>query len=212
MADVIRCSLTGTLANGEVWSVNPVYKITTGAVITSVELTAAVAAVNAVSPSVAMRGLWDSAVSLTGCRIEARRHDGTLEGLAEGQRTTAVSGNSPEILPLQSAMVISLNSVAGGARGRGRLYWPACGAVLVGGTHRLLASTVTTLLTDVKTYLQAVGAAIDGAVDETVALAVWSRASASSSLVNRIKIGDILDTQRRRRDAIPETYQQIDYT
>jgi len=53
--------------------------------------------------------------------------------------------------------------------------------------------------------LSAIQAAIDVTLDG-VALAVWSRKNADLYVVNSIQVGDILDTQRRRRDQVIENY------
>jgi hypothetical protein len=39
-------------------------------------------------------------------------------------------------------------------------------------------------------------------------LAVWSRVGSQLNEVNALQVGDVLDTQRRRRDTLVETYQQ----
>jgi len=53
--------------------------------------------------------------------------------------------------------------------------------------------------------LSAIQAAVDVTLDG-VALAVWSRKDLELYVVNSIQVGDILDTQRRRRDATIENY------
>jgi len=40
-------------------------------------------------------------------------------------------------------------------------------------------------------------------------LAVWSRTLATTLGVTRIQMGDVLDTQRRRRDSQVENYQEL---
>jgi len=44
-----------------------------------------------------------------------------------------------------------------------------------------------------------------------VALAVWSRKNADLYVVNSIQTGDVLDVQRRRRDAEVENYNVLAY-
>jgi hypothetical protein len=41
----------------------------------------------------------------------------------------------------------------------------------------------------------------------SVGLSVWSRTGATSHVISKLLVGDVLDTQRRRRDAYQETYQ-----
>lgn len=209
MADLIKVALQGTMPGGEVFSVNPVFKLTTGAVITYAEATAAVAAINALTIPSAILNMITTGCAWTGARLEARSVTGTLEVLAEGTRTTPATGTGPSEKPFQTSMVLSLRTPTPGGRGRGRLYWPATGVGISATTLRVAGANVSTYLAAIKTYLAAVEGAIDGVIDETVALAVWSRTSAQLPLVNSVSMGDILDTQRRRRDAVPEGYTSL---
>lgn len=206
MADLIRLSLFGTLPGGEEWSVNPVYKITSGAVITATEATAAVDAVNGTNALTEVTAVMSTTTFITGCRIEARKATGELETMAEGLRSSPQQGGGGGRLPYQSAMVASLRSLAVGGRGRGRLYWPATGLTLDSATLRINPTVRNAFCLGMKTYLKNLGDAIDGVIDETVALGVWSRTGATVGLVTKILAGDVVDTQRRRRDAIPESY------
>jgi hypothetical protein len=88
---------------------------------------------------------------------------------------------------------------------------PATGTQLVAATNRVTSSQLDGFLTSMKTYLAAVQTAIDTNVDETVGLAIWSRTALSSALVTQLRVGDVVDTQRRRRDAVPETYREVVY-
>lgn len=211
MADVIRASITGTLPGGEVWSVNPVYKITTGSEILAAELTAACAAINALTMPTGLRGAMTAACKITGVVLEARTHAGVLEARAEGLKGTPEAGNGVGNLPFQSAVCFSMRTTAGGTHGRGRIYWPATGVALDSATARIPLGTVTSMLTGAKTWLKQIETAIDSSVDETVALAVWSRTQQSSAIVTRMLVGDVLDVQRRRRDAVHETYSDAVY-
>jgi hypothetical protein len=210
-SDIIRVSIFGSLPGGDVWSVNPVFEITTGQEITYSEAVGAVNAINAVVVPTNLRAIMSASTTVTGCRVEARTYAGVLQAQAEGLRGSPVPGTGSSPLPFQSALVLSLRTAVAGGTGRGRLYWPATGLTLSATTLRPATALVTSFLADFKTYLTAVQAAIDGVVDETVALAVWSRVNASSAVVNRIMAGDVLDVQRRRRDAIPEAYQELSY-
>ena len=211
MADVIRASITGALPGGEVWSVNPVFKLTTGAVVTALELSAAVTAINALTVPAGLLNIMTTTTTVTGVILEARTHAGDLEARAEGLRGTPAAGSSSAAKPLQTSVVCSLRTVAGGAHGRGRLYWPATGVGLVPATSRLDLTNVPAVIAAFKTYLVAIQGAIDASVDETVGLAVWSRTSGSSATVATLRVGDVPDVQRRRRDSITETYTDLSY-
>jgi len=94
-----------------------------------------------------------------------------------------------------------------GASGRGRLYIPATGFAVSPSNLRPLPANVTTALTGTKQYLTALSAAVTANVTDTI-LAVWSRKLATTLGVTRIQMGDVLDTQRRRRDSLIENYQE----
>lgn len=211
MADVIRVSLFGTMPGGEKWSVNPVWSLTTGAVILPSEALAIVAAVNAVPIPTQLKAMMSTETVLTGCRVEARTAAGVLEVQAEGLRSTPLPGSASGNKPFQTSLVLSLRSTDSSARGRGRMYWPATAAVIDPSTLRISAAGLLALVNDTKTYLTALTTAVDSSVDETVALCVWSRTGAKTANVGRIQVGDILDTQRRRRDALPESYQAVSF-
>lgn len=206
MAELIKVSLRGTLPGGEVFSVNPVWKILTGAAITHPEAVDAVNAINAITIPTDVKSMMTSACFWTGCRVEARGIDGTLETLAEGDRATPVAGTGASGKPFQAAMVLSLRTSTPGGRGRGRLYFPATGVGLTASTLRVGAGDQANFLAGLKTYIAAVGTALDASVDESLALAVWSRTAGALPQVNNILLGDILDTQRRRRDSVSESY------
>lgn len=206
MADLIKVSLQGTMPGGEVFSVNPVWKVVTGEVISYAECVAAVTAINAVTIPTELKNMITSSCAWTGCRVEARDIAGNLEALAEGARSTPVVGTSASGKPFQSAMVLSLRTSTPGARGRGRLYFPATGVGLTASTLRVGSGDQANFLAAAKEYIGAVGTALDASVDEDLALAVWSRTGSSLPLVNSVMMGDILDTQRRRRDSVSESY------
>lgn len=211
MADVLRISILGALPTGEEWSVNPVWRIGPPAdVATFGECSAAVNAINALVVPTGVRNMMSGATTITGCRVEARNLDGTLEALAEGGRATPITGQGTQFHPFQTALVTSLRSTAAGASGRGRLYWPATGLSLTSTTLRPDSGTVTSAISGVNSYLEAIETALAASFDaDPLALSVWSRTNASTAPVVRLLMGDVADTQRRRRDTLVETYQQV---
>jgi hypothetical protein len=178
--------------------------------VTSTQVTTIVAAVNAISIPTGLRTVFNTATYVTGARVEARQLLGDLEAIAEGARIPPVAGTGTAHHPGQTAMVSSLRSTFPGARGRGRLYWPASGMILDGATLRVSSANVGTVLAAVDTYLSAIEAAVTASVG-TVRLCVWSRTGNNVHQITRIMVGDVLDTQRRRRDALAETYQEVAY-
>lgn len=133
-------------------------------------------------------------------RVSAIASDGTVvNGASIGTITTPVQGSGTQSMPPQVAMVSSLVTGGRGPRNRGRFYIPAHVPPTTTGIV-LSSSGMTTQNTQTKTAIDAVNA-ISG-----LRCAVVSRTHATYSDVTFVKIGDQLDTQRRRRDGIPETY------
>ena len=95
------------------------------------------------------------------------------------------------------------------------MYLPAFGASL-NATFQLNSPTAAAVATDAKTWLNAIGLQLNAyyasiSSVRTVVLSVRSATDHVCRDVNQIQVGSILDTQRRRRDAIPESYQSVAY-
>lgn len=211
MAEFIRVALLGSNPGGEVWSVNPTFFLLGSPIDVSFSTcTTIAAAVNAITIPTQIRSTWATGTAVTGCRVEARDRNGALEAQAEAQRATPVPGTATNAHPFQTAVVSSLRTATAGASGRGRLYWPATGMPISSATLRPSSSDVGTTLTSVRTILTAISAAIAASALPNN-LSVYSRTQTAFHGVNRILMGDVLDTQRRRRDTTAETYTQLNY-
>lgn len=210
MPALIRVMLKGTMPNGEVWSVNPVWKMDVGDFVTNEELAAAASAIESITYPTTLAALHSTNTRLAGVRLEARELDGTLTAQAERTFGTAFAGTGSVSHPFQTSAVFSLRSGTAGASGRGRAYWPATGVSLDSTTLRIASSVLTSALTGFRTYMLAIEAAITTNVTD-VSLAVWSRKNSALYPVVNVQAGDVADVQRRRRDAVPETYSTLAY-
>ncbi len=121
-----------------------------------------------------------------------------------GRQLTKVMGaavhagtNTDEPLPPQVAVAVSLRTSLATKEGRGRLYLPplATGAEL-GGTIILAAQEA--ILAGAQTALTTMGTAGFPCV-------IYHRGSVSGTMVNRIDVGNVFDTQRRRRNKLVES-------
>lgn len=209
-----RVSILGQFPGGEKWSINPVFDPNGEGLdtVSQANLDAAVAAVNALTIPSALMTLQGSGVTVNGCRIEVRSDtDDRLIGLSTASRATPSGGAGSLKLPTQSAIVVSLRTNTPGGRGRGRLYWPATGVVL-GTDGRISSPTPTAIAADMKTYLLAIRNAL-ATTNPLIGfdLAVRSQASRQTPLVVRLQVGDVVDTQRRRRDAYIESYSSVSF-
>lgn len=209
MASVIRLSILGTMPGGEVWSVNPTwFLLDEPTEVTGTEAQTIATAANAVVVPTGLRAILNTSSFFTGVRVEARHRDGTLEAQGEAVKAVPLAGTGAGNHPYQTSSVTSLRTATAGAKGRGRLYWPATGSGTTASTLRMDATTQTSLLSAVKTYLNLLTPTIAASAGPAE-LSVWSRTTNGFSKVINLRQGDIFDTQRRRRDALAEGYQDL---
>nr|CRY97198.1 hypothetical protein [uncultured prokaryote] len=160
-----------------------------------------------------MVGSADSFMSniVTLQRVDARNVNGGLTtALASAAPATPVTGGggaSGASLPNQCSVVASLRTEEPGARGRGRIYLPTNKAV-VDATGRLPAVSRTQLAAQVELLLNKLNNSAENVTDETgFRLCVVSGVGAGGNFpVTTMRVGDVVDTQRRRRDALVEAY------
>ncbi len=212
MAQILRVSLIGDMPNGEVWSTNPCWEIngTGGAPVSPAQALAIATALNTVAVPSTVTALWAGTTRLTGYRVEARSLAGALESQAEFVRSTPIVGTGTQVHPHSTAMVLSLRTPGVGPSARGRLYWPATGQAISNVDYRVSAANMGTILAGLKTYLSGLEAAIKATLPEAN-LTVWSRKTLNFHDVNSFQLGNVLDVQRRRRDALIEGYSAVAY-
>lgn len=113
-------------------------------------------------------------------------------------------------LPSQCSLVVSLLSDRPrGKASHGRMYLPGVG-LRVEGTGRILASDRTAYVTGLTTFFQPMITAGDKTAGRLILAAKASGAGglnpAQNDYVQSIRVGDIIDTQRRRRNGLSESY------
>lgn len=208
----VRVSILGSAPSGEVWSINPTFDPTgefPGGVNQTL-LDEAADAIAALNPGTQLTNMMSVALTVTGARLEVR-DDVTngLIGISVQQRDVAWAGTGSPLRGTSSALVFSLRTNTPGGSGRGRLYWPAVG-MPVENTTRFSSANTLVALNNMATYLHAMEDALATAFD-TIGfdLAVRSRTTSSTPHVNKLGVGNIIDSQRRRRDKMLEDYQNI---
>lgn len=100
-------------------------------------------------------------------------------------------------LPADVALCVSLRTGLANRRGRGRFFLPQP-AVSVLSTDGRLADAART------TVLDALTAAWTGYNSATASPVVYSRMSRATTVITSFDIGNLMDTQRRRENAITE--------
>lgn len=207
MAQILRVSIRGNMPGGEVWTINPCWEIdgSGGAPVTPATAATIANAIAAVPVSTELKLAMAAGTNVTGCRVEARNLDGTLQSQAEAVKGTPDAGTGTAVHPYGTAITLSLRTPGAGGSARGRLYWPATGQGLNPADYRLSTSNATNLLTGFKTYLSGIESAIKVSLPNAN-LTVWSRKTANFFNVTQLQLGNVLDSQRRRRDTLVEAY------
>lgn len=100
-------------------------------------------------------------------------------------------------LPPQCACVVSLRTALFTKRGRGRFYLPAFSTDKV-AAGRILAAAVTQVATAAQKMVQSLNGA-------GYTVCVYHRDTKTHDNVVTVDVGDVFDTQRRRRDKLIET-------
>lgn len=214
MSRYLRVSIQGGLPGDEVWSVNPVFApLMPPFTADETKLAQVAQSIATLTIPPTLLSLLSSSATVASVRCEARSESFELETVGEYFRPTALAGSGTASKANQSAVTLSLRTAGVGARARGRLYWPALAATLSATTGRITSPSAANMAEAGSQYLQlianAIGALITGV--DTWGPVVYSRVGGSSRMVNAVWCGDVLDTQRRRRDTLPENYARNPY-
>lgn len=209
-----RLRIQGSLPQGEVWSINPSF---IGNFDTSPPSTAALEdwAQNAAdflqtSTPTNLLGVLSSAATIDSVRAEAYGTDGRLENYAEAPLTASRAGTGTLNCPVITSLVCSLYTGIPGRSFRGRFYWPGLGLGLDADTGRIPITAAATLAGDFNTML--VGLQASAPSTPALVLGVYSKTRGSGTAVTQLRVGDIPDSWRGRRDAVQEAYALSAYT
>ena len=208
----VRVGIQGSAVGGEVWSVNYVIDPTLefGTTVSQPALDAAAAAIAALNPGLSSLGLMSTLLTINSCRLEVRDDvTDALIGLSVQGRAVPLPGTLAPQCPYQAAVVVSLRTNTPGGSGRGRIYWPAAGSRL-NSSARMAVVDRDQFAGEQVTYVHAMESALATAFP-TIGfdLAVRSKTTRTTPHVTRIQVGDVVDTQRRRRDKLAESYVSV---
>lgn len=215
----LRIRPLGTVPSvGEKWTISPAYRWVPSSGTFNQEQLQSLANRLVTNISNATLGqlqnCLSSSVNITGWRVEQYNEEEQLQASAEATYGTALVGATGATKSLQDAVVCSLRTYTPGARGRGRVYWPA--AAVAASNFRINAPTITQLVTSFRNLFLAIQAEINA---EALAngylnvaeLAVRSVTTHECLKVVQLQVGDVIDTQRRRRDKVTETRVALTY-
>jgi len=114
---------------------------------------------------------------------------------------TDTNGNNSSDQPLTTTYRISLDDATRNQRHKGGFY-PPRSAYTVQGDGRVGATAAGQMLNAAQTLVEGINA-LSG---DNIKVAVWSRRDHATHVVSRIRVGDIPDNIRRRKNAMHEGY------
>jgi len=103
-----------------------------------------------------------------------------------------------ETLPPQISLAVTLRTALATRAGRGRFYLPPFSVAQM-DTGRLPSATQTDVLDQVKQMF-------DSLIGNGHTPVIYHRTAASTTPITTLAVGDVYDTQRRRRDSYVEAY------
>lgn len=210
---VNRITISGTMYGGsEIW--------TTG-------FYAGGTATDAPAPSDAMAEMiadeWETFFTATGTaisylwktatiKVTPIAADGNIDipGIRSFSYPTAIAGQSGGAgNPPQVALVATLVADSGvGLAGKGRMFIPGLTAG-VDSTGHIPTGTANTVAAGIATFLGNVNASFDNpgqAINASHRPIVIGQPTPINRVLTSVKVGNVYDTQRRRRNALAETY------
>jgi hypothetical protein len=145
-----------------------------------------------------IKSIYSSSTKYVGCNVDLIGMSGTI--LTHKERAIAPQGgtSTSQPLPTEVAVVVSLRSTLESRSGRGRMYLPAPSSGTLTDNGRMTISSQNTVADQAQVFLSALGSALVNVVA--------SKTMAVHSIVTQLKVGDVFDAQRRRRDAHQEVY------
>lgn len=148
---------------------------------------------------VKLKTLKLSPINDTGHVIESRTTLSTAN--------TDLPGNAiGAIMPLQNSVVASWDTPVVGRRGRGRIYLPPVVSGVMGSHGRLDPTWVGDAATNVKALLEGLSYTAIEVGAANVRPIVTGSPWTSYGMITELRVGDLVDTQRRRRRQLVEVY------
>lgn len=199
--------IDGTLGVSERWSVGICFaKDPQGGLVTATQLETWLAGVESYLVSLpttnSLRTMLGSAGKITQARAYYYPASGPAVQSSTNVFSSPIGQSSTTTKPPQCALAITLQTQVQSPAGRGRIYWPCLTGTINDST--LKVSGIGSPAQDFAAFLAAVSDA--AGADGPLFPSVYSPSTDSVTPVTFVRAGDVLDTQRRRRDKLVETY------
>lgn len=202
-----RVTISGTLGSAadEAWSVSLHYQEQGGGAVTEQGLLT-LWAQQAATYLQGLIGGNGTLIDLAGGGTKANlvtvyAYGDTGPAIASASAPCTFQGNGSAFKPPQCAVAFSLITGVPGASRRGRIYWPAIGAT-IGATLRL--ANVQATADQAAALVEGLGAV--AAFAEPMQPVVYSPTLDVNTPIIAVRVGNVVDTQRRRRDRLVEAY------
>lgn len=143
---------------------------------------------------------------------------GTPVRLVFKSETVADGAGSGNVMPPQTATVLSWRTSQIGAAGRGRIFAPPldsqglAAGLMVTNYRNQLATATKTFLEDMQLSNDPIAGIWCNPIVASTIQSGADRVYGPYALINGVRVGDVFDTQRRRRRSITEQYQQLSIT
>jgi hypothetical protein len=117
--------------------------------------------------------------------------------------------NGGEILPLQVSCVASHRTPQLGRHGRGRMFLPPFTGSATDGHGHLSSGTTASIAAAQAALLTSLTYSSSSSGGPHLAPIITGHPWTNYARINQVRVGNVLDTQRRRRRSLPETYSNV---
>ena len=154
---------------------------------------------------------WANYSELVGVKIAAIGTDGkylpTASNPVEHAADAGTFGTESAVLP-QSSVVVSLRSgQAFGVANYGRMYIPHTRSSMVAGSPYIDPTNLTNISEAAVVLINAVTGALNDATPyELLPTIMTNKTGEAAKTIAQVAVGNVIDTQRRRRNRLNETY------
>lgn len=151
---------------------------------------------------------WADYSELRAVRIAAVLATGTeFDPAKQFDDSTPAVGASDNVVPQCSIVLSTRSGSSAGSANFGRMYLPHCQLLLGNLTARSSPTLTAAMATAAQTFVSGVTSDLDAVVTQSVIPMIMTQvAGGTSKRIIQIAIGDVNDTQRRRRNQLPELY------
>lgn len=151
---------------------------------------------------------WCNFSTLAGIKVSARGTDGLyLTDAKTANATTGTLTGASAVGSIQDTIVLSLRTPVGLGRARfGRMYLPHTFIGRVSSSPFMTQSTCAALAATAATCIGAINTVLESHTEDANVVNMSSVGAGRTLGVTQVAVGNVLDTQRRRRRQLQETY------